>query len=140
MFDCAVDHSFNVKDFGAIGNGIADDTIAIKAAVAAASVAGGVVYAPAGKYRLSETVVINAPGVYIKGDGMYITTFYRTGTYGDTFFVTRNTALGQEVANIGFRDVGFESQGLMTSGAHITIVLMISGSMAGILLPRPWQT
>ncbi|RKE22964.1 glycosyl hydrolase family 28-related protein [Streptomyces sp. TLI_171] len=42
---------FNVKDYGALGNGGADDTAAVQGALdAAATAGGGTVYFPAGKY------------------------------------------------------------------------------------------
>jgi len=47
---------FNVKDFGAVGNGIVDDRNAFQSAFNAASaVGGGVVYMPPGRYRKSDT-------------------------------------------------------------------------------------
>jgi len=48
-------HKFNVRDFGALGDGKADDSPAINAAIAAAvkSAAPSVVYLPAGQYRLA---------------------------------------------------------------------------------------
>ncbi|MCM3130943.1 glycosyl hydrolase family 28-related protein [Paenibacillus provencensis] len=42
---------FNVKEFGAKGDGITNDTTAIQKAINAASIVGGVVYFPAGVYR-----------------------------------------------------------------------------------------
>jgi polygalacturonase len=60
---------FNVKRYGATGNGTTDDTTAIQAAVTAASVAGGVVYLPAGTYLVSSSISVAASNVYIKGDG-----------------------------------------------------------------------
>ena len=50
----------NVRDFGAVGNGLTDDTKAIQAAINAASKTGGggVVYIPAGHYLISKTLVI----------------------------------------------------------------------------------
>lgn len=49
---------FNVKLFGAVGNGVADDTIAINLAItsAIASSVGGVVYFPPGTYRVTKPV------------------------------------------------------------------------------------
>ncbi len=42
----------NVRDFGAVGDGMADDTAAFQRAVAAVPAEGGVLSIPAGKYRL----------------------------------------------------------------------------------------
>lgn len=55
----------NVKDFGAVGNGTTDDTVAIKAAVAA----GGTVYFPPGTYRVSGTSTILPSGTRVYGAG-----------------------------------------------------------------------
>lgn len=51
--------SFNVKQFGATGNGVTDDTTAITKAIAAAGVVGaGFVDFPAGNYLISSTLTI----------------------------------------------------------------------------------
>lgn len=49
---------FNVKKFGASGDGIADDAPAIQKAIDAALADGGTVYFPAGRYRLKNTLTI----------------------------------------------------------------------------------
>ncbi len=50
---------FNVKDYGAVGDGLADDTVAIQAAITAAEAAyGGMVVFPRGTYLLSDTLRI----------------------------------------------------------------------------------
>jgi hypothetical protein len=49
---------FNVKSYGALGNGIADDGAAITAAITAAAVAGGTVFFPPGVYRHTGTIVV----------------------------------------------------------------------------------
>lgn len=47
--------TFNVRDFGAVGDGATDDTEAIQAAIDAAEAAGGgTVYFPAGDYLLDR--------------------------------------------------------------------------------------
>ena len=47
--------SVSVKDFGAVGNGIADDTASIQAAINAVSLTGGgTVYVPAGTYNITN--------------------------------------------------------------------------------------
>lgn len=52
---------FNViTDYGAVGDGVADDTAALNAAITAAKAVNGLVYSPAGKtYRITATLTIN---------------------------------------------------------------------------------
>jgi hypothetical protein len=60
--------SFNVRAYGAIGDGRVDSTRAIKAAIDAASQGGGgIVYFPRGRYLVSETIAI-PPLVRIRGE------------------------------------------------------------------------
>lgn len=66
--------SFNVMDYGAVGNGVTDDTVAFQAAIAAAT-AGGVIYAPAGTYKITANLNINWPKLCVlRGDGSKLTT------------------------------------------------------------------
>lgn len=61
---------FNVKDaaYGAVGDGATDDTVAIQAAISAASTAGGGrVILPAGRFLVSAEIVL-APGVKLVGE------------------------------------------------------------------------
>jgi len=61
----------SVKDFGAVGDGVADDTAAIQAAIDAMPVGGGRVYLPSGTYKLTAPISIpsNKNGGSIFGDG-----------------------------------------------------------------------
>lgn len=56
----------SVKDFGAVGDGVADDTAAIQAAIAASY--GKTVRIPKGQYKLSASLTITA-GIAIEGEG-----------------------------------------------------------------------
>jgi hypothetical protein len=59
----------SVKDFGAVGDGVTDDTAAIQAAITAVAAAGGgVVFVPRGTYVISSTLNIPAT-VYLRGEG-----------------------------------------------------------------------
>ncbi len=59
---------FNVLHFGAVGDGVADDTAAIKGALAAAVEAGGgTVYLPVGNYRITEQLELTQ-GVTLMGE------------------------------------------------------------------------
>jgi hypothetical protein len=60
--------TFDVRDFGAIGDGRVDATRAVKAAIeAAAQNGGGFVYFPRGRYLISEGLAL-PPGVSIRGE------------------------------------------------------------------------
>ncbi len=53
------DGEFNVRDFGAVGDGAADDTKAVQAALKTAEkYKGGTVYFPRGRYLLKEALII----------------------------------------------------------------------------------
>lgn len=69
--DVAGVNNFNVKDYGALGNGVADDTAAISSAITAASVNGGIVLFPAGSYLVNSGtgLSISGAGVVLKGSG-----------------------------------------------------------------------
>lgn len=53
---------FNVKDptYGAVGDGVTDDTAPIAAALSAANVNGGLVYFPPGNYRVTSALTLGA--------------------------------------------------------------------------------
>ncbi|TNJ67876.1 hypothetical protein FE784_03550 [Paenibacillus hemerocallicola] len=61
--------SASVKDFGAIGDGIADDTASIQAA-ANSLTKGGILFFPAGTYKISDTVHF-PKGTIIQGAGLH---------------------------------------------------------------------
>ncbi|CAH9013157.1 putative phage tailspike protein [Vibrio phage 409E50-1] len=58
----------NVKDFGAVGNGIIDDTSSIQAAVDHLSVTGGKVIFPLGVYIISQPIKLT-PSILLQGGG-----------------------------------------------------------------------
>lgn len=60
----------SVKDFGALGDGVADDTAEIQAAIdSVVAAGGGVVFLPKGTYKTSAQLVINASNVVLAGAG-----------------------------------------------------------------------
>lgn len=59
---------FNVIDYGAAADGITDDTGALqKALIAAGKSGGGVVFVPAGRYKIAGTLLVPT-GVTLRGD------------------------------------------------------------------------
>jgi hypothetical protein len=74
---------FNVKDYGAVGNGTTNDITAIQAAVTAATSAGGAtVYFPPGQYVVN-TAIVPANNIAFIGAGSAVCGFNSTlsGTY-----------------------------------------------------------
>lgn len=49
----------DVKDFGATGDGVTDDTTAIQSAIDSLAATGGVVHFPPGEYRVARSVGVN---------------------------------------------------------------------------------
>ena len=64
--------AFNVKNYGAVGDGKHDDTAAIEAALQAMQMSsrGGIIYFPAGTYRITKPGFQLAAGVSVLGQTM----------------------------------------------------------------------
>jgi hypothetical protein len=108
----------NVKDFGAVGDGVADDTVAIQAAINSIGSKGGLVYFPAGTYLVSSTITISKDKTYLQGQGNN-SIITRNTDYGNTFVFTGNTTTGLNLFDVGISDIKITSTALTTSGAHI---------------------
>lgn len=76
-FNQKLAETISVKDFGAVGDGVTDDTAAIQATITAvfnkSSVSGGyqvggVVYFPKGRYRITSTLTGLTDGITIRGE------------------------------------------------------------------------
>lgn len=59
---------FNIKDYGAVGNGTTNDTAALQDAIDAAEAVGGTVFIPAGTYKV-VLPQITTGGITVEGDG-----------------------------------------------------------------------
>lgn len=57
----------NVRNFGAVGNGVADDTAAFNNAIAATST--GAILVPAGRYKITNFVTISKSNIVLRGEG-----------------------------------------------------------------------
>lgn len=90
--------SVSVKDFGAVGDGVADDTVAIQNALDTANH----IYIPSGVYKITDTLTIDSKnGIIIEGDSAALVT---SGiTYSENAVLSFNDALsgsnGLEISN-----------------------------------------
>lgn len=82
----------NVQDFGAMGNGSADDTAAINAAIAAlaSTTYGGTIWFPEGNYQTNGGHILPAgPSIHLRGSGPYTTVINRrNGASGDLLTIS----------------------------------------------------
>jgi hypothetical protein len=96
---------FNVKEFGATGDGTTDDTDAIQDAIDAAAVAGGVVFFPPGTYLIGN--LTGASNIHLRGAGAGATTLLYNGATvqeGDTYHCYMIRFLGGQ-SHFSIRDI-----------------------------------
>lgn len=85
----------SVKDFGAVGNGIAIDTTPIQAAFnRVKALGGGTVYFPPGTYKIDAAIVLDsATGVSVVGNGSQATIITSTHATANAFTFSSCTNL-----------------------------------------------
>ncbi|WP_280665516.1 MULTISPECIES: glycosyl hydrolase family 28-related protein [unclassified Kitasatospora] len=105
----------NVKDFGAVGDGVADDTAAIQAAIKAIP-GGGVVYLPSGTYRISAALTVTS-GLTFRGTGAQSTFVVQSSTTADGF-------AGTDLLFVTFESLSIDGPGSTSGtgmGVHFTL-------------------
>lgn len=98
----------SVKDFGASGNGVANDTAAINAALAT----GKTVYFPSGTYLTTGNHVIGVNGQGIFGDGPWESIIKKLSGTSELLRVAKNTN------GCFVRELGFDCNSLAGTGVR----------------------
>lgn len=93
----------NVRDYGAVGNGTADDRTAIQAAIDAATASGQTVYFPAGRYRVTGPLVLTHNSS-LTGDNLGGGD-YRTLNLGSTIIELDSATPGTNLFNVDQSDL-----------------------------------
>jgi hypothetical protein len=112
---------FNVMFYGAVGNGTTDDTSAIQSAVTAAAAVGGIVFAPAGSYKITSQIEFSG-SVSLVGEGP------KTADTGDgaTVFLCAAAGAGILITGCGtYRD--FQCDGTSTATAPLQHGKLVGG-------------
>ncbi|ASL28876.1 glycosyl hydrolase family 28-related protein [Azotobacter chroococcum] len=114
---------FNVKDFGAKGDGRTDDTDAIQTAIDAAYKAGGgTVYLPAGEYRVSggdkssDGALMIKNNVYLVGAGMGETVIKLVDGWDQNVTGMIRSANGEQTHDYGISDLTLDGNRDNTGG------------------------
>ncbi len=129
--------TYNVKDFGALGNGIANDTLAIQAALDAANKAGGgKVYIPEGTYIIigggspSDGALRVFSNTELYGDGIGHTEIKLQDGWSKKITGMIRTPVNQETHDVVIRDITL-------NGNRDNTTADVDGIMTGVLPGSP---
>lgn len=107
----------NIKDFGAVGDGVTDDTAAIQAALdyceSQFGGRGGVVYAPTGQYKCTGKLVVKGYTRFV-GENYFSTSLFWDSTYASGNCIE----LGPSALNPG-RSFGSRVENMSLSGQDV---------------------
>ena len=132
-------NQFNVKDYGALGNGVANDNSAIQSAITAANTNGGIVYFPPGQYLVNSGTgfTLSGTGVNIMGSGIENTKIIMGASYTGTdfFSVTGNGGVIRDISIQGANTTttsnpashGVTATGVQSFKVFNTVFLNING-------------
>jgi hypothetical protein len=95
----------SVMDYGAIGNGVADDTVAIQAAVNA----NDAVFFPAGTYKVTSPVTLKSNNILFGEGGASVINYSGTSTSRGAFFADSGSASAY-VENLTIQDLKIVGQ------------------------------
>jgi len=130
-FQSKLDDTVSVRDFGAVGNGIADDTVAIQRALTqiySPTYNDGIplvrrtIYFPAGTYLTSSTILI-PPYASLRGDGRQNTIITSANVSAPIFQTTDSQFNGS--GSTKSRDILIEHMGLQQTGVASAITSSI---------------
>jgi hypothetical protein len=135
-----LDRQVNARQYGAVGDGVADDAPAINEAIAAVAatindtgaareVAGGFIYLPKGTYRLGSKLV-GSNKVGLRGDGPASSRLIAASTFSDTALIENELQDGtQEFFFLdGLLIEGNKGNGAMCSVAVVNLVSLFINS------------
>ncbi len=100
-----------VQRYGAVGNGVADDTAAIQAAISALPAAGGTVYLPAGTYKLTDPLSLRS-NLTLVGDGDGATVVRQTAA-------NKNAMTGSALNRVAIQGIYFAGTGAGTGSGLV---------------------
>ncbi len=123
---------FNALDFGAIGDGVANDTAAIQAAVNAST--GNTLYIPAGTYLVSSEIFL-VSNITLAGEGPGTIIKIANGSYAAGTRIFTATEFGGDGGknNITIQDITFDGNKGNIGTARSPIITYFKGSNFSVI-------
>lgn len=129
----------SVKDFGAVGDGVADDTVAIQNAInyfgTAESTAQGVVYLPRGTYKITDALVLPFE-VSVRGASGRASRIYQYGVGKDIF--TWSQTIPSFSRQVSITDLWLKGPGVTNGGTPSAININHPWGIDSLTLKRLW--
>lgn len=126
----------NVKSYGAVGNGVANDTVAFQNAIAAVP-SGGSLYVPSGVYMIGDVLMISKSNFEIYGEGRQSVLKARSDIIRHDLTTQKRDFIFKTGVydNITFRDLSFD----LTAGGNADMYGAI-GIMQNYNTSEAWKT
>lgn len=131
-----LNESVSVKDFGAVGDGVTDDTAAIQAAIASVNATGGTVLFPVGTYLITGTLNIQANGIILQGKSTTGSKLLFNNGSLDSIYLQGLSAPG--IYNCQINDLTLE-HGTKTGGAAIRLYRANQCQFARLNINNCWN-
>ncbi|MEC0265133.1 glycosyl hydrolase family 28-related protein [Paenibacillus anseongense] len=124
---------YNVKDYGAKGDGVTDDTSAIQKAINAAGKYGGKVFFPPGTYKVTSTLYVRYHNITLEGASPNSSVILVVGDYGDTLvFEPRPGQIN--LLSVGASNLRFYTNDNTTKGAFIVCTMAFQSYFSNLIL------
>ncbi len=116
--------AYNVKDYGALGNGATNDTNAILLAISASQASGrGTVYFPDGVYVITGSLTLTSNpqcDIAIVGNGSNVSIIKQTANVNGIEFNMDNGGTDDQLYQVSIKGLGFTTSGVASSSIYIT--------------------
>lgn len=122
----------NVKDFGAVGDGVTDDTAAIQAAITATTT-GKTLFFPSGTYNFSTQLVFNTNKIGIIGEGSATTFLKYTGANTTNDLIVVGDGVSQ-IVNCNISGFTIYSATLMADGFALHLKKFCRSNVTDIIV------
>lgn len=115
---------YNVKDYGAVGDGTTNDTNAILLAISASQANGnGTVYFPDGTFKITGSLTLPANpqcDIALVGDGSNVSVIKQTANVNAVEFNMETNGANDQQYQVAIRDLGFKCSGAVSGSIYVT--------------------